>query len=295
MHVKVLIHFFINECQPLYMFYLGWYSVVTSAATFDRGMVPSRLELAPMDPDDYRACMTADVGKACFSFMQKIHGKCIDFDANPWGYLNLSGLILTVVMIFNMMCHLLLERRALKARGIINWTYTSGHYLSFTFKMRAKRWYKSFAYILLSYTALAAVYVFYHGLLNPKYVMGFLTGQVPSLLLCGYSAYSLTVRHESVFAMGNEKFQSLNFKRSCMGIFTQSNHSLADTVEQAAFHAFNKQYHQIEEIVDFKNSGFQGSTRDERMQEALAALHPKKKLADVHPTENNAGADLLAC
>jgi len=232
-----------------------------------------------MASDDYQACMLADVGKSLFTFTQNIRGKCVDIEKNPWGYLNLSGLILTFAMVCNMMGHMYKEKLKLRARGL-KFPYTSGHYLSFTFKMQGKKWYKAVAYILLAFTGLAGVFVVYHGLVNPKFAMMFLTGQAPSILLCLYSAYSLTVRHESVFAMGTDRFKSLHFKRNKKDILMQSNDALAVEAEQAVFHAFHKQFHLITEVIDFEKSGFLGSTREKRMEEALLVLHPKKKMLD---------------
>jgi len=288
MIAKTAFHFFINECQPLYMFYLGWYTVVTHSACFDRGEMPRRAEFMSMESDDYQACVLADVGKALFTFTQNVQGKCVVLEQNPWGYLNLSGLILTVAMICNMMAHIVMERNALKAQGV-KFHHTSGHYLSFTFKMQGKAWYSALAYILLGYTGLAGVYVVYHGLMNPKYAMMFLTGQAPSILLCAYSAYSLTRRHVSVFAMGNLFFKSLHFKRTTTDLIVQSNDALAVKVEQAVFHAHHKQFHFIEEVIDFEKSGFLGSTHEERIEEALFALHPKKKMADTAWRSKSAG------
>jgi len=276
---KTALHFFINECQPMYMFYLGWYTVVSHSASFDRGQMPRRRDAMSLEPDAYQACMLADVGTALFTFSQNIKGKCVDIDRNPWGYLNLSGLILVAGMVGNMMVHLFMEKRKLKAKGL-KFGYTSGHYVAFTFKMQGKKWYTSLAYVLLSYTTLAGVFVVYHGLMSPTYAMMFLTGQAPSILLCAYTAYSLTARHDSVFGMGNKRFQALHFKRGKGDVLLQSNDALAVRTEQAVFHAFHKQFHFMEEIIDFEKSGFKGITKEELMEEAFLALHPKKACAD---------------
>lgn len=265
MHGRTIVHFLVKECRPWIMNYFSWYALVLNNAVFYIGERPRRSGLEGMDFNKYRKCIYADAAWACFLPTQTIHGTCVDFETNHWGLLNLAVLILTTGMVANMLYHLVK----------LNCKYTSGDYISFTFKMQNQAWYKGLARAFVVFTVLSAFYVLYHGMMNPEYQWMFLVNQGPAIALSAYSSCTLTRAGDRVIAMGNDCFKALNFKRSWKDIFSRGNAELEVELERAILLAFNKNPAHLERLIDLDDSDLIGSN-DERMERIVAALHPMR-------------------
>jgi len=262
------------------MFYIGWKGLVIGCGTFvmwdntNASAVPP--QFLNQTFEEYCDCVTADVATAATSFMSPYDGECVHMDWNPWGYLNYTCLGLIVIFIIVVAFHIVKLSLGMKEGSTLSWQ--SGRFVAYTAEMQGKRWYKVVSYLFLFYTLSAVIVVLYVGI-NATHPLRFVTSQAQGLVLTIGGAFSFTRLHKASFAMHNDTFRKLKFKRGVMDLFNQSNDDLCKAVEQALYNAKWGDFTLLRKLVDVEESGIDLDNADTR-ETFLNELKPREEQDD---------------
>lgn len=192
------------------------------------------------------------------SFKAIYYGDCIVVDPNPWGYLFLSSLFVFLLVATTLILHMFhvayfTRFKPAPGKPPTQLGYTHGHYLSWTYRMRAKAWYQYSCNFLICYTVVAVTYMFYHGL-NSEYWFDFLCNQAQSLLLTVVGATGFRSPDETAFNIDTHEFRHLHFKRGRRDLLNQSNEDFTKQLEQAVYYAKFGETKYLEGLIDLEKS-----------------------------------------
>lgn len=256
------LHFVCNEVRPFILFYVGGAGLLIGTATF---IANTKLGVAQIPAkggpsvDDLNNCVYKDVRAAMMTLKATYHGVCSIIDPNPWGYLFVSASIVFLLVASALISHMFhvayfIKYQPAPGKPPKDLCYTHGHYLSYTYTMRAKRWYQYSCNLLILYSALAVMYIFMLGL-NSHYWLDFLSWQAQSLLLTIVGAAGFRTPVETAFNMHTHEFHHLHFIRGKWDLLLQTNETFAKQLEQAVYHAKFGNTEFLAGMVDLEKSG----------------------------------------
>jgi hypothetical protein len=288
-YISCVGHFILNEARPLFLFYIGWFGLMTSCAKF----IAMETAMVDQPPEaykhkslpDYEGCIGADMKAAALSLTSPFEGSCVRLAWNPWGWLNYTCLVIIFFLVAVMTGHIIkLARNTKKHDKTL--TYESGRFIRYTTYVQNKCWYRCFSKFFIFYTICGVLTVFYVGFRSGSWV-AFLQSQAQGLVLTIWGAYQFTMLHRPAFAMQNKVFKALKFKRGFLGFVNQSNDELCKKLERALYNAQWNCTDDLKALVDFEASGID----ENKISDLLHALNPDKKKGEEAATATAVAGD----
>lgn len=301
--ISCVVHFICNEARPLFLFYIGWYGLLSNCAKFVAfetikvGEGAARVG-AGKTLQEYEYCILGDVKAAALSITSPFVGKCITLAWNPWGWLNFSCMFIIFAVIAVMTWHItkLAQNKGKPGKEHKPLSYQSARFVRYTTFIQNKKWYRHLVKAFVLYTAAAVSFVFYVGFTSAS-CLDFLKFQAQGFILTIWGAYQFTQLHKPAFAMKNDSFKAVQFKRGTMGLVNQSNDDLCKMLEKALYNAQFESYAELKALIDLEASldGFKEEDAVEGKKNAkitafLAALNPLAKMEEKIKEEQKKAA-----
>lgn len=288
--VSCVVHFVLNEARPLLFFYLGWNGLLMQCglnlATMTIKVGDGAAGVEPHETlQAYDYCIWDDIKGATHSLTSPFVGKCLTLDWNPWGWLNFSCILVIFFLVSVMTYHIasLARNNGKPGKPHKPLTFESGRFVRYTVFIQNKGWYRTIVRVFILYTVVAVGVVLFVGVTSVPF-FDFLKLQAQGLILTIWGAYKFTQLHKPAFAMKNDTFKALKFKRGMMGLVNQSNDDLCQQMENALYNAQFQSYVDLKALVNLEDSidGFKeedavdGQTHP-KIEALLDALNPKAK------------------
>lgn len=289
---SAVVHFIFNEVRPFIFWGLGFQGLLSGTATL---IWAKRLTIkdAPNPTaslDDLNNCFADDVNNAMYTLDWVFKGVCVTIEPNPWGYLNIPGLVILVLVAISLICHMFhFQRQMIGKRGpgqpaVLG--YQNGFYFWYTDSMRKKKWYRAACNLIIVFTAIALVYIAYIGFTTSDIVYDFLTGQFVNVVLTAIGAAGLADPMDPPFCVHTLDFHRIRFKRGWLELVNQDNSTFAQALAQAVYYGKFGDTSYIEAIVDLKGSNLSSW---EEVFEILDPVHKASK--DGDPCTKSAASD----
>ncbi|CAJ1372053.1 unnamed protein product [Effrenium voratum] len=265
--LATMIHMIAFEWLPLWIFWFGYNSLITSMTTYLMlwyveidlenkallfpGIGDSLPRRGVDNLGEYVFCLQNDVNVASWSLDLNFRGICVEFDNyNVLGVANYSCLLLCFVLVFGSMLAVLLSRGA---------DLRTGKYLAGKWDFERNSFYRCLVILLLmsplSCMACAA-YVSGTTLRTRAFVdllQAFLYYGADSTLVTIASAYALLPSWHPRFDYHTDAFQHLRFRRTWYDVFCSSSIAFYQQLEEAILLAQSGSWQALRELLEEPN------------------------------------------